>query len=555
MRRLIFLITMCCIYISLCAQEYQMSEIETIAYSFFNASPQYSPGIDGNHSTKQISSIEAILRDSINYMYIVNAEQSSGWVILSNEKRYSSIIAYSDSGNFTYEADFLSPALVCILENHMNMIDSVRCGRIQPKNITYSNQNSTLLYQTNNLLGDVKWDQSGNKNGSLADCDKIYNKFCPEVKRDTCTDWLEETHPKMRTCNRKLAGCGAIAMAQLMRYWQWPDCAKIDNEWRYYDWDNMPNFIDNSTDMYTVNTVASFISDCRIAAKSFGACTWTAAEISKIHDAMKEVFGYNSNLVRETENIDIPSMLMNEIEHNRPVIVQAWGDDLGMGHTFIVDGYKLHTNEVLYHTHFGNGGDKSYVNLSFAGYHKWQTYLIELYPLCNLRADDISLGNTNSMVILPGNHRTYYSTNNVTVCSNNKFVNVNTNGHLLIKAGNEVRINNGFHAQAGSDVHIMIESLCHTPTSTFSSAPQRITSRVSSLGDIGSTSEEVANSNLEDLACEMIVCTSIYSASGQLLQTITGGQRDASHLPSGMYILQYRMSDGTVKSEKVTNNK
>lgn len=87
---------------------------------------------------------------------------------------------------------------------------------------------------------------------------------------------------------------------------------------------------------------------------------------------------------------------------------------------------------------------------------------------------------------------------------------------MLIKAGNEVRINNGFHAQTGSDVHIMIESLCHTPTSTSSSAPQRITSRVSSLGDIGSTTEEVANSNLEDLACEMIVCTSIYSASGQL---------------------------------------
>lgn len=36
MRRLIFLITMCCIYISLCAQEYQMSEIETIAYKVIN---------------------------------------------------------------------------------------------------------------------------------------------------------------------------------------------------------------------------------------------------------------------------------------------------------------------------------------------------------------------------------------------------------------------------------------------------------------------------------------------------------------------------------------
>lgn len=77
MRRLIFLITMCCIYISLCAQEYQMSEIYSIAYTFFNEGPQYAPGIDGNHPTKQISSIEAISRDSTDYMYIVNAADSA----------------------------------------------------------------------------------------------------------------------------------------------------------------------------------------------------------------------------------------------------------------------------------------------------------------------------------------------------------------------------------------------------------------------------------------------------------------------------------------------
>ena len=41
-----------------------MSEIETIAYTFFNEGPQYAPGIDGNHIAKQISSIEAISRDS-----------------------------------------------------------------------------------------------------------------------------------------------------------------------------------------------------------------------------------------------------------------------------------------------------------------------------------------------------------------------------------------------------------------------------------------------------------------------------------------------------------
>lgn len=44
-------------------------------------------------STRDITSVEAIVRDSVNYMYIVNTENPIGWVILSNEKRYPTIIA------------------------------------------------------------------------------------------------------------------------------------------------------------------------------------------------------------------------------------------------------------------------------------------------------------------------------------------------------------------------------------------------------------------------------------------------------------------------------
>ena len=56
---------------------------------------------------------------------------------------------------------------------------------------------------------------------------------------------------------------------------------------------------------------------------------------------------------------------------------------------------------------------------------------------------------------------------------------------------------------------------------------------------------------VENIENYVIVSTSIYTVSGQLIQTITGGQHDATHLPNGMYILQHRMSDG---SEKCKNN-
>ena len=60
---------------------------------------------------------------------------------------------------------------------------------------------------------------------------------------------------------------------------------------------------------------------------------------------------------------------------------------------------------------------------------------------------------------------------------------------------------------------------------------------------------------MENIETENIISTSIYTISGQLIQTIAGGQHEATHLPNGMYILQHRMSDGCMKSEKIINNK
>ena len=74
MRRLYLLIIGCCLFTRLSAQEYQLSEIEDIAYSFLAANPQYV-----NPLIREISSIEAISRDTTNYMYIANIVNSSGF--------------------------------------------------------------------------------------------------------------------------------------------------------------------------------------------------------------------------------------------------------------------------------------------------------------------------------------------------------------------------------------------------------------------------------------------------------------------------------------------
>lgn len=531
------------------AQEYSITEIDSIAYTFFNEGPQYAPGIDGNHTTKQISSIEAISRDSTDYMYIVNAEDSAGWVIVSNEKTYPTIIAYGKSGNLIYDNELLPPALLCILDTHMDAIDSTRNEK-STLSTTYASSSPTVVYTRQNLIDTDYWQQFCNNDTGIVDTDKMYNKYCD--RNILC----------IGGCYREYVGCGPVAMAKIMRYWQWPNSLTvkgflgINDTTYYYDWNNMPRKIENTTDMYQVDAVAHLFRSCGLAAETWSVHFGSATLIETIHNSMISDFGFHSNLVRaKKEGVDVTSMLKNERDAGRPVLVQAHDKVKADGHSFVVDGYQIYSDQqIKFHVHFGQGNDNkannNYCDLTFNGYPNGQVYLIELYPECSFRANDVSL--SNPLTITANANRTYYSTNNVTLCSNNNSITVENGGHLLVKAGNEIRLKPGFHAKAGSDVHIMInDTLCNT---SQASAPQRVAPKTSS-DDTNSTNESVTNNGLENAENEVIVSTSIYTISGQLIQTIIGGQHDTTHLPNGMYILQCRMSDGSVKSEKIVNNK
>lgn len=562
MKSLYLLIIISCFYTHLCAQEYRIEEIEDIAYSFFDAAPQYAPGIDGAHPTRQISSIEAISRDSTNYMYIANTDNSLGWVIVSNEKTYPTIIAHGDSGSFTYDKELLPPAFLYVLEQHMSAIDSTRINNISTTTIV-KDQSFVSAANTNYtspiFLKDNYWKQDGN-NGVL-DCDRVYNKFIPQ------------SHDV--SCGRALVGCGAVAIAQIMKHWQWPDysfikdtiiggvCWGNDNQ-RFYDWENMPNQINKNTDIYQVDAVAGLLRDC-----AYGACTvfWgeagSSATIGNINMALNDVFSYHTKRIHEYAWTDMEPILCQEIDVNRPVLCQAWKTEwmpLSVSaHSFILTGYKKVTQsnnniETLYFINWGWGkGYNGYVNLDFNGYDGNRTFLTEIYPRCDLRDNDISLDNT--LTIATDDKRTYYSNNNVILCSNNHSITINDGGHLLVKAGNQIRLKNGFHAKAGSDVHMMIDALCKSPSAVISSAPRRMEPPTPVNDTEESMSDVLINNTLEKTENEVIQSTAIYTISGQLLQIIADGQRDATHLPNGMYVLQHRMSDGTLRSEKVANYK
>lgn len=64
----ILIILLLCVGSFIHAQEYQLSELEDIAYTFFNRDTLHVVNKDSVCLTKQIASIEAIQRDSIDFL-------------------------------------------------------------------------------------------------------------------------------------------------------------------------------------------------------------------------------------------------------------------------------------------------------------------------------------------------------------------------------------------------------------------------------------------------------------------------------------------------------
>ena len=362
------------------AQEYAVEELLETASYYLNvvfAKHEVAPySLNSVVQEKEIESISTISRDSVNYMYVFNAIDSTGWIILANEQQYeSNVIGYSESGYFDVNGE-MPPALLDLLEQHIHTIDSLR------EYPTYATvqQHSTALssqQQTTQMLSGYRWNQSYNNDPSgTYDCSKVYNKSCP-------ARWAN----KDKTCGKYWAGCGPVAMAQLMRYWKWPSSAKVSGTTYTYNWNAMPLSVTNSTPVAQVDNIATLLRNCGKASSTAYTGSGSSSVIGSINLAMQDEFQYHTERVHEYSGTNMIPILVADLDAKRPVICQAWNnDDELSAHTFLIDGYVKNTYqdgrvEYLWSINWGWGhSSSSYYNLNFDGYDGNRTFLTQIYP-------------------------------------------------------------------------------------------------------------------------------------------------------------------------------
>lgn len=534
------------------AQEYTQAEIHLYAEQILNRIPTQDTSMAGVYPLyKEIESIQAIGRDNATYFYVANTKGNVGWVVLSNEKRYpATIIGHSDDGSFHYGSD-APPALLLLLEQHMNAIDSTRFYNpvaINGQIITYETYSSTT-HEPIRLI-DTQWDQCDNRNcidTSCHDCDKVYNKFCP-------TRWWGNT----KTCSKYLTGCGAVAMAQIMKYWNWPDRADIQGTMQSYDWDNMPNYITDDTELYKVDAIAKLLRHCGINTNTAYTASGSSATIYQIKSALKNAFGYHTvgSVFRAYTWKELSSELIGEIDAKRPVICQAskYEDGQVKAHTFIIDGYQYETksdgtSEITLHINFGWGSSSDgYYNLDFNNYNKDRSFITQVYPNCSSASDNVDI--TTSTTISKAQTLNRYANNNINV--NSAFV-VEDGGHVILEAGNQIRLLPGTLARLGSNVRLSIRTSC-LELHTQQRARYHAVETEEEQEDGENHDLQSSKSLTQSCTYAAVEYTMVYNVNGQLLQTIYGAAADLSPLPSGFYVLQKHMTDGSVVSETIAKH-
>ena len=294
------------------------------------------------------------------YYYIFNIEGNNGFVIVSGDNRAKDILGYSDSGSFPaenmpenfrnwmafYEKELKALAAISDTTAYTSTNISVA------KNLRATNA-SIFATSINPLLGTIKWDQSA-----------PYNILCPVVgSRQAPT------------------GCVATAMAQIMKYHQWPlagagaktykpyevdDSLTVDFSKTTYDWANMTNTYDGYSSTAIQDTaVATLMYHCGVAVSMEYSEYSSSAYSNDIPAALSTYFGYDENAqlyVRDYySEAEWVQMIKKELNTRRPVLYGGASID-GSGHQFICDGYD---SEDLFHFNWGwNGTCNGYFELS-----------------------------------------------------------------------------------------------------------------------------------------------------------------------------------------------
>jgi hypothetical protein len=239
---------------------------------------------------------------------------------------------------------------------------------------------SCFLKKTKDLHYVTKWQElqdTEQKRISKSGIDIVKPLLKTEWNQDYSNDYycdaynyyVTETHKKCN-CSSKYCpvGCVAVAMAQIMKHWNYPVYIPFKAE--QYDWCNMPNELNysgNSNYEKERHAIAYLMKDCGDAANTNycnGGCS-SSSIVYKARQALVNKLGYSSDADHQWKSSysikKWKQRIKNNLDDGMPVLYGGYDPSPPSGHSFVLDGY---TDEDYFHVNWGWGsGYNAYCTL------------------------------------------------------------------------------------------------------------------------------------------------------------------------------------------------
>ncbi|MBO4874697.1 MAG: C10 family peptidase [Bacteroidales bacterium] len=365
MRKYTFIAILITLTMTAMAKHVDLETAKSVAVTFWENNVQKSNIYKSGYEFYDIAA-----QTEFTNLYIFNT--NSGFVIVSSDDAAKPILGYSQQGSF------------------------------DPNNIPINarewlnNYNREIQYAIDNNIEAGEgtreaWDNLRNGIG-------LAPKSTRSVSQLMTTTWNQRPYYN-DMCpydgdSRSVTGCVATAMAQVMKYWNWPlqgtgshsytsdehpeyGTLSADFENTIYDWNNMPDALTEGSSSTEINAVATLMYHCGVSVEMQYSATASGAYSVSYYDqleyctenAWRNFFGYSEDLHGELrmfryvdENDDTLiyelyqseewiEMLKEDLDALRPILYTGYGN-VG-GHAFIFDGYD---SNDLFHVNWGWGG-------------------------------------------------------------------------------------------------------------------------------------------------------------------------------------------------------
>ncbi|MAN35205.1 MAG: hypothetical protein CMF89_02250 [Candidatus Marinimicrobia bacterium] len=325
--------------------------------------------IENNKSNYIIDSYFLDSKNKVDNFYIFQF-YPKGFVLVSANKNSIPIIGYSFNNNL--EFDDLPPQLGAIIESYRKNIQSIINNNTRPAQFVedlwtkyLSEENLNRHIRDVSPLISANWNQGGQ-----------WNNQCP---------------------GETLVGCVAVAMGQVMYYWENP--IQPIGYAQYYDeqfgpigviFDNFSYNYDNMLDNQATEDSQRLLYHAGVAVNMDYSYSGSGASVCwegpSAQDALSSHFNFIDEAGCESKlnyNDDEWSILIKEqIDNGWPIIYRGYEENDGGGHAWNIDGYQ----DQYLHCNWGWGGSSNgyfyFNNLNGEGFSfiESQAALINIFP-------------------------------------------------------------------------------------------------------------------------------------------------------------------------------